>query len=249
VLARIALHPADIQAAAPIRRGIVDPRAGARAAPRRMLDIEDCLAALRVGGGEALRHWLTRGLARMGLAAFVTEGVAPLTTDVGDAWVAGGLAVYEEHLYSEAIQTVLRNGMLPFQAGLERSVPRVLLTTVPGEQHGLGLLMAEALLTLEACCCLPLGVQTPIADIVAASRAHRIDVVAVSFSESLATPDVLAALVELRARLPAPVRIWAGGGAPVLRELTLHGIQVLPGLVDIVEAVADWRKDSSATVD
>jgi hypothetical protein len=35
----------------------------------------------------------------------------------------------------------------------------------------------------------------------------------------------------------------------VLRELTLHGIQVLPGLVDIVEAVADWRKDSSATVD
>ena len=44
--------------------------------------------------------------------------------------------------------------------------PRVLLTTLPGEPHGLGLLMVEALLTLDGCRCLSLGVQTPPGDIV-----------------------------------------------------------------------------------
>jgi methanogenic corrinoid protein MtbC1 len=38
----------------------------------------------------------------------------------------------------------------------------VLLTTLPGEPHGLGLLMAEAMLALEGCTCVSLGVQTPV---------------------------------------------------------------------------------------
>jgi len=213
------------------------------------LALTDCLVALRIGGGEALRHWLTRGLARLGLAAFVTEGIAPLTADIGAAWACGRVAVYEEHLYCEVVQSVLRNALLPFQGGLASSAPAVLLTTVPGEEHGLGLLMAEVMMTLEGCRCLALGVQTPIADIVAACRAHRIQIVALSYSENMATPHVLVTLTELRARLPSAVTIWAGGGAPALRGLALSGIEVLARLVDIVDAVARWRKDSAPTAD
>ncbi len=218
-------------------------------APAPMLDVAAGLVALRTGGAEALRHWLTQGLARTGLASFVIEGVAPLTVAVGEAWVAGSIAVYEEHLYSEALQSVLRNALVPFQAGLEPRAPRLLLTTVPGEAHGLGLLMAEALLTLEACRCLSLGTQTPLADIAAAAQAQRIDVVALSFSESLSAAQALPALAELRARLPAAVQVWAGGGSVALRGLRLPGIRVMSRLVEIHEAIADWRSDSSATAD
>ena len=214
-----------------------------------MLDVAAGLVALRTGGAEALRHWLTQGLARTGLASFVIEGVAPLTVAVGEAWVAGSIAVYEEHLYSEALQSVLRNALVPFQAGLEPRAPRLLLTTVPGEAHGLGLLMAEALLTLEACRCLSLGTQTPLADIAAAAQAQRIDVVALSFSESLSAAQALPALAELRARLPAAVQIWAGGGSVALRGLRLPGIRVMSRLVEIHEAIADWRSDSGPTAD
>ena len=173
----------------PCRCGSSDARPATNGTRRRRpiaLPVADCRRAgeARRRSSDALRHWLTRKLARMGLSSFVVDGLAPLTVAIGDAWLCGGIAVYEEHLYSEAVQSVLRSGLLPFQAGLEASAPRVLLTTVPGEQHGLGLLMAEALMTVEACRCLSLGVQTPIDDIVAASRAHRIDVVALSFSES-----------------------------------------------------------------
>ena len=224
------------------------PRATAQGGPQ-VLDVDEGIVALRTGGAEALRHWLTLGLARTGLAAFVVDGIAPMTVAIGQAWVDGRIAVYEEHLYSEALQAVLRSALLPFQAGLETRAPRILLTTVPGEAHGLGLLMAEALLTLQACRCLSLGPQTPLADIVAAALAHRIDVVALSFSESLPAAQALPALAELRARLPAFVTIWAGGGSAALRGLRVAGIRVIGGLVEIGQAVADWRRDSSPAVD
>nr|MDP9126316.1 cobalamin-dependent protein [Pseudomonadota bacterium] len=189
----------------------------------------------------ALRHWLTLGLARTGLASFVIDGIAPLTVAVGEAWLDGRIAVHEEHLFSQVVQAVLRSALVPFQAGLELRGPRMLLTTIPGEAHGLGLLMAEVLMALQACRCLSLGTQTPIADIVAAAAAHRMDVVALSFSESLPPTQALPALAALRARLPARVEIWAGGASPALRGLRLAGIRVMSRLVDIDDAVAEWR--------
>jgi methanogenic corrinoid protein MtbC1 len=237
----LALPEAELDAL--LARLALPPVAPART--RGVLHIAEGMAALRSGGAEALRHWLTLGLARAGLATFVVEGVAPLTEAVGEAWLDGRIAVYEEHLYSEAVQSVLRNALVPFQTGLEARAPRLLLTTVPGEAHGLGLLMAEAMLTLQACRCLSLGTQTPLADIVAAAAAHRIDVVALSFSQSLPAAQALQALAELRARLPGSVALWAGGGSPALRGLREPGIRVLGGLVEVDEAVAEWR-DSAA---
>jgi hypothetical protein len=244
----LALPPEQLDA---VLEGIAARVPAPRAVPAGppVLDIDEGLAALRTGGAEALRHWLTLGLARTGLTSFVVDGVAPLTVAIGEAWVDGRIAVYEEHLYSEAVQAVLRSALLPFQAGLETRAPRILLTTVPGEAHGLGLLMAEALMTLQACRCLSLGTQTPIADIVAAARAHRIDVVALSFSESLPAALALPALTELRARLPDDVTVWAGGGSPALRGPRVAGVRVIGHLMDIGDAVGEWRRDRNPTVD
>ena len=213
------------------------------------LDAAEGLAALRAGGAAGLRHWLTLGLARMGLGPFIVDGVAPLTAAVGQAWADGRVAVYEEHLYSEALQSVVRSALAPFQAGLQPRGPRVLLTTVPGEAHGLGLLMAEALMTLQACRCLSLGTETPLADIVAGSQAQRIDIVALSFSASLGAEAALPALAELRSRLPGAVQIWAGGNSAALRGLPIAGVRVMSRLGEIAEAVADWRRDSGSTAD
>ena len=246
----LALPVAELDALLAGLSAAPSPRPAPRASDRpAVFDVAEGLIALRAGGAEALRHWLTLGLARTGLTAFVVDGIAPLTVAIGEAWVEGSIAVYEEHLYSEAVQSVLRSALVPFQAGLEPHGPRLLLTTVPGEAHGLGLLMAEALMTLEACRCLSLGTQTPLADIVAAAQAHRIDVVALSFSASLSAAQALPALAELRALLPGTVQIWAGGGSIALRGLRIAGIRVMDRLVEITEAIADWRRDSSPMVD
>ncbi len=89
----------------------------------------------------ALRHDLSHAQLRMGLAPFVTDLVAPLTTAVGEAWAKGRFEVFEEHLYTEVITGVLRHAIASLTPQSEPQGPKVLLTTVPQEQHSLGLLM------------------------------------------------------------------------------------------------------------
>jgi methanogenic corrinoid protein MtbC1 len=201
---------------------------------------------LRAHDVEGLRRKLTQALLRSGLGEGVISLIAPLTTQVGELWMRGELQVFEEHIYSESLQLVLRQAIhaIPRLARHER--PRVLLTTLPDEQHGLGLLMAEALLALEGCECLSLGVQTPLADIVLAAAAHRADIVALSFSGYLAPNQVSEALSELRARLPEAVELWAGGNSAALQKRSGHTkLRYLTQLPLIAEQVQRWRTEAA----
>ena len=124
----------------------------------------------------ALQNLLANLLMRQGLQRFVLETLTSLNHAVGDAWMRGELAVFEEHLYTEQLQVALRTGINAFPR--QPGAPRVLLTTFPGEQHGLGLLMVEALLVPEGAQCISLGAQTPIEDIRRAALAHEAHIVA-----------------------------------------------------------------------
>ena len=116
----------------------------------------DILDMLRSHDAPGLQHALANLLMKMGLQRFVLEAITPLNRAVGEAWMRGELQVFEEHLYTEQLQVALRTAInaFPRQVG----TPRVLLTTFPGEQHGLGLLMVEALLVPEGTQCISLGV-------------------------------------------------------------------------------------------
>ena len=195
---------------------------------------------------DALRRYLSQVQLRSGLAAFVTQVLAPLTTRVGQAWMDGTLRVFEEHLYTEVVQTVLRQAIQTLPAARSTDRPRVVLTTLPGEPHGLGLLMAEALLALEGCACQSLGVQTPLSDIVLASAAQRADIVALSFSGYMTAQQVNDGLQQLRNSLPASVTLWAGGAALAQRKRAPGAVQVITDLADIASAVAHWRGIASA---
>ena len=194
----------------------------------------------------ALRQSLQDAERQLGLARFVSEVVAPLNRRVGEAWISGDIEIFEEHLYTEAVQGTLRAAISHLTPLITHErLPTIVLTTVPGEPHGLGLLMAEALFTLAGCRCLPLGVQTPINDIARAARAQRADVVALSFTASLSANSVTSALRDLRTLLPPETLIWAGGGAPVLRKLPPElqlGVRVLTNFADLPEALRQWRE-------
>ena len=85
---------------------------------RRAPDLVAYIAAIRQHDAEVLRHLMTRNLSRIGLGRFVLEVVAPLNMQVGDAWMQGRLEVFEEHLYTEAVQVVLRNALHQLPAPL-----------------------------------------------------------------------------------------------------------------------------------
>ena len=217
--------------------------AEASAAAAHGIDLQEFLRLLRRHEVQDLRRQLAQGLLRLGLGAFVREVAAPLTVMIGEAWMRGELEVFEEHCYSESLQQVLRQAIqaIPPLALGER--PRVLLSTLPGEPHGLGLLMVEALLVLEGCQCLSLGVQTPASELVKAARAHGSDVLALSFSGLLSAGQVQRQLRELRAELPEGLALWAGGRAAALQKRApLAGLQHLTELEQLAPAVADWRR-------
>ncbi len=202
-------------------------------------DLDQFMNVLKSHEIEDLRRQLSQRVLRLGLARFVSELVAPLTEKVGDTWARGQLEIYEEHLFTESMQVVLRNAISTIpQPG---SRPRVLLTTFPSEPHGMGLLMVEALLALEGCRCFSLGVQTPVWDIVLAAQAQDIDLVVLSFSPVMNPTLVVDGLTELRAKLPKSVEIWAGGRCPVLSRRAPDGIRVVTEFSDLTKSVLDWR--------
>ncbi len=117
----------------------------------------------------------------------------------------------------------------------------MLLTTLPQELHGLGLLMVEAMLVLEGCTCVSLGTQTPLLDVVQAAQAHRVDVVLLRFSAAQNGTVVLANLRELRAQLPSRIALWVGGSCPALYHKPLEGITATLPLSALKPLVLQWR--------
>lgn len=208
-------------------------------------ELRHLVSLLRQHETEAVRRLLSLQLARLGVRGFVVDVIAPLNQAIGDAWMRGELEVFEEHLYSELVQAALRQALTAIPPPAGPDAPRVLLTTLPGEPHGLGLLMAEAILALEGCTCLSLGVQTPVLETAKAALALRADVVALGFAGSLGLKQVLDSLGELRAALPRNVQIWAGGNAPGLQRRPLDGVHLIDTLNQIPEALTDHRRGAA----
>ena len=179
------------------------------APPEHASAIEEALAALRARDLPLLRGRLRVQLARLGLRGFVLRFAGAMTERVGVAWARGEIGVGQEHLYTEQMESLLRGASA--QLAAEANGPRILMTTLPGEEHRLGLLMLEALLASELAACIPLGPQTSVAEIAAAASASRVQAVALSFSRAFPRRAALKGLAEMRARLPAGIALWAGG--------------------------------------
>ena len=186
-----------------------------------------------------LRVALSRALLQQGMEDFLSKTISPLNRLVGEAWMRGEVRVFEEHLYSEQITHVLRDAITTLRH--TGDTPRILMTTLPGEEHSLGLLMAEATLSLRGAHCIMLGVQTPIQEIVLAAKAHQVDIVVLSFSAAIPVLQVKSGLQLLRGALPKKVALWAGGaGVARLRNLE-EGVQLMGPLSDLTSAVIAWR--------
>lgn len=214
---------------------------GQAAAPvERPHDLERFIGLLKKHQSDELKRLLNQQLVRLGIRRFVTEILAPLNVMVGEAWMRGDLAIFEEHLYTEAAQNLLRQAI--YSLSVEVQAPRILLTTFPDEQHALGLLIVESLLAAESADCISLGVQMPVSEIAAAAVAHRADVVALSFSGAYPTQMIGRGLKDLKSLLPAHTDIWAGGAGVAAARLHIDGIQTYSSLESIAGAVTHWRE-------
>jgi methylmalonyl-CoA mutase cobalamin-binding subunit len=199
--------------------------------------VDTVFDALRAGTPERLRDLLGQQLGLQGLKGFAHTTFARLNEAIGEAWVSGRLALYEEHLYTETVRNLMTEAIGRLSARL--GMPRVLLTTPPGELHGLGLLSVHAQFALAGAPCLSLGTQTPAADLAAAARQYEADVVALSFSAVYPKRRITPYLVEVRRSLPESVHLWAGGAGIGKSLPSIPGVatyaSIEPALVALVQ--------------
>lgn len=203
------------------------------------IDVAGFLQSVRLHRCIELRASLQQMLLKQGLQRFAADTLCVLNAEIGQAWMRGELDVPEEHLYTEQVQNVLRTAIGSQSSANGR--PRVLLTTVPDEQHGLGLLMVEAMLVPEGATCVSLGIQTPIADIASAALAGEFDIVALSFSGAFPVRQAIDGLKDLRRLLAPGIELWAGGAAVQGRHKRLEDVRIIDSLDDAVAALVAWR--------
>ncbi|MEQ1772431.1 MAG: MerR family transcriptional regulator [Burkholderiales bacterium] len=209
-----------------------------------VLAVDDAMRIIKAHDAAGLRHLFSRELMRLGLQRFVRDVVTPLNENVGNAWTNGSIAIFEEHLYAEQIQHTLRQAITA--VAHSENEPRVLLTTLPGEQHQLGLLMAEACLTVEGVQCISLGTQTPVPDIALAARAHHANLVALSCSLAMPAKDARAAVTGLRGQLDSRIALWVGGGLSQKVCDGMPDVTAISSLQDIPGALLTWRQSHDA---
>jgi len=196
---------------------------GAQSEPASLLE------AVRVFDAERLKRGFQSDWARLGPLEFLEQRAAPFLTAVGQAWEEGSLDVRHEHFGSSVLGDFLRAVRLPLDD--RASGPIVALATLPGELHGLGLQMAALVFAIAGWRTLVLGVDTPLAQIVALAREAPLGAVALSCVQPRGRATATA-IRELRQRLPQRIPLLIGGaGAPSAARQT--GVEVVPDLTSL----------------
>jgi methanogenic corrinoid protein MtbC1 len=138
------------------------------------------------------------------------------------------------------------NSVEPANFECDDNLPRVLLATLSGERHTLGLDMVKALLIQQKAYCINLGAEVPLLEISQAALNYKANIVGLSFSHSYPKRAINESLKKLRADLPDNIRLWIGGmGAKQVTKLP-DGIEISCSTAEILAVLERYKKTHAA---
>jgi methanogenic corrinoid protein MtbC1 len=151
----------------------------------------------------------------VGIPALYRDVLTRILADTGAAWQTGRAAIWEEHLASATVRTIveiLYPGVLKLKAAVEPVGRTVLLACPPEEGHDLGLRMVSDRFDMAGWTTYFLGPDTPVAEIADAARRLGADAVVMSSSTHFHRLAVRHAVDALKKELPG-TDVWVGGPA------------------------------------
>ena len=172
-------------------------------------DEKGFVEVVRKFDADRLMRSLHSELSQQDPLAYLETRIVPCLEVIGAAWEKGDIDISHEHFASERISDVLRGARLRFEE--TATGPLVVLATLPGEPHGLGIQMAALVLSARGLRVLSLGTEVPIAEI--AALAGRTEASAVGVSVSVSSSKMApTALASLRSELSRKIELVVGGG-------------------------------------
>lgn len=152
---------------------------------------------------------------RVSLDDVFARVLVPLLVSTGSQWAAGSKRIWEEHLTSSIVRTVIESLTVDVADAASTVTPvgrTVLLACPSGEQHDLGLRMLTNRLLLRGWDAHFLGADTPAGEVVAAAKAVGADLVVLSAATAYNLVILRAYMDEVKAGLPG-VKVGVGGPA------------------------------------
>lgn len=180
--------------------------------------VSELIEAIHSADAELLESLLQRQYQQQGMQGFILKTVVPLLNTVGELWARGKLQIFQEHFLSQQLIRFLNTEIARLQRHARK--PRVLLATLPGEEHTLGLLMVAAMLSSHGVSTINIGAEVPMDQIGHAVEQFNVDIVGVTFSGAYQYKNIRPHLIELRELIADDIEIWTGGeGVRRLRKL------------------------------
>ena len=214
------------------------PEPGSRRGDRTPY-LEASLAAAERMDAQSLREELMRAVVSLSAPVFVTEVVGPLLTRVGELWEEGAMRPAQEHVVSTAVRQVLDWLLGRYEA--PREAPLLVASTLDGDLHEFGAMLASVVAADAGWRVLYLGPSLPAEEIGLAAERSGASAVAVSVVDGDASDADHASseLEAIRGLLPEGVLLVAGGRKAA--QVSPEGVTVvgdLDSLRQVLEAAA-----------
>jgi methanogenic corrinoid protein MtbC1 len=173
-------------------------------------ELETWINYVEMYDGKGLKRELKKMAEEVPLVDFLDNRIAPFLWEVGERWAQGDLRISHEHFATFRVGDVLTD--LEIEAKPPRVSTKLLLATLPGDLHGIGLVMAEAVLKAEGVESVVLGADNPLKEIASAAKSSGATHIGLGISRGLAQMGVGKLVEELMEEAPGVEIILGGGG-------------------------------------
>lgn len=155
---------------------------------------------------------------------FCDEFLSPLLILVGHSWAKSEIAIRHEHFISALVEKFLRSLQHNFTQEKKPALKKILLCTIEGEYHYLGLLMAELTCEYLGVKVVFLGSNTPVSEIIAMTFSVKFDAVALGVSLSSSNIETDRTIKILRKEINPQTKIILGSKGARGNRLSGNGI-------------------------
>lgn len=202
------------------------------------------MQAVRAFDGAALTRSFERAASKLTPVRFLDAVVAPFLQAVGAAWADGRLEIAHEHFASNVVSDVLARRRA---RGVSAAAGEpVVLATLNGEAHVLGIAMAEFLCAHARVPTRYLGADTPEDEVVRAALECGARAVVVGVSAANAGVEADRRIASLRRALPAGTELVVGGRRHKGRRRRLAGVRDADDFEDLDKWLAERAEEERA---
>ena len=183
--------------------------------------------------GQELERLLRQGALQVGAAAAIERVIVPFLHEIGLRWHRNQMNPAHEHLATAVVQRTLH--WVLDGASAADDAPRIVVASLPGERHEIGLQIVAAIASGEEWRVVFLGADLPVDTIADATRQAGARVLALSIVAAEAGTPVIANIAALRRALGSAVTIIVGGAAATefRNELAPHGVHIVTELAQL----------------